>query len=107
MPKLKTLKPRLQVASGRLPTLAPARPDTVERVRGWRGVKDRNRVRERDCGLCQQCKRDGKTSVGAAVDHIIPLWKGGSDDDGNKELLCTPCHDAKTTREATERARGY
>jgi 5-methylcytosine-specific restriction endonuclease McrA len=45
-------------------------------------------------------------SVGTVVDHIVPLWKGGSDADSNKELLCqAPCHDAKTAREAAERAR--
>lgn len=104
--KLQTLKPRLQAAGSRLPTLAPARPDTVQRVRGWRGVQDRNRIRERDCGLCQACKRAGKVGVGAAVDHIVPLWKGGSDDDSNKEMLCTPCHDTKSAREAAERSRG-
>jgi len=103
--KLQTLKPRLQAAGNRLPTLTPVRPDTVERVRGWRGVKDRDRIRERDCGLCQECLRQGRTSVGVAVDHIVPLWKGGSDADGNKELLCDPCHDAKTAREAGERGR--
>ena len=106
MAKLQLLKPRLQAAASRLPTIAPARPDTVERVRGWRGVKDRQRIRERDCGLCQECKRQGKTTVGHPVDHIVPLWRGGRDDDGNKETLCVPCHDAKTAREAAQRARG-
>jgi 5-methylcytosine-specific restriction protein A len=106
MAKLQVLKSRLQPAASRLPTIAPARPDTVERVRGWRGVKDRQRIRERDCGLCQECKRQGKTTVGHPVDHIVPLWKGGSDDDSNKETLCEPCHDAKTAREAADRARG-
>jgi 5-methylcytosine-specific restriction protein A len=108
MPKLQTLKPRLQAAGSRLPTLAPVRPETVQRKRGWAGVQDRERIRRRDCGLCQECLRQGRTSVGTVVDHKIPLWKGGSDDDSNKELLCqTPCHDAKSAREAKERARGW
>jgi len=105
--KLQTLKPRLQAAASRLVTLAPARPDVIERKRGSAGVRDRQRIRARDCGLCQQCKRDGKTTIGHPVDHIVPLWKGGSDNDSNKETLCTTCHDAKTAREAVERARGY
>ena len=104
--KLQTLKPRLQAASGRLPVLAPARADVVERKRGSAGVRDRDRIRRRDCGLCQECKRNGRVAMGAAVDHIVPLWKGGSDDDANKELLCAPCHDVKSAREARERARG-
>ena len=104
--KLQTLKPRLQAASGRLPVLSPARPDVIERKRGSAGVRDRDRIRRRDCGLCQECKRNGRVAMGAAVDHIVPLWKGGSDDDVNKELLCTPCHDVKSAREARERAGG-
>jgi 5-methylcytosine-specific restriction protein A len=108
MAKLQTLKPRLQAAGQRLAPFNPPRPDTVPRVRGWKGMQDRERIRARDCGLCQECKRQGRVSVGTVVDHITPLWKGGSDDDANKELLCqTPCHDAKTAREARERGRGF
>lgn len=102
--KLQTLKPRLQTARGRLTVFAPARPDVVERKRGWAGVKDRERIRERDCGLCQECLRQGKTGLGVAVDHIKPLWDGGTDDDDNKELLCQPHHDAKSATEAAQRA---
>jgi 5-methylcytosine-specific restriction protein A len=105
--KLQTLKPRLQAAGNRLAALAPVRPDAVQRKRGWAGVKDRERIRARDCGLCRECKRQGRTTVGHPVDHIVPLWNGGSDDDSNKETLCMDCHDAKTAREAKERARGY
>ena len=83
-----------------------ARPEATERKRGWAGVQDRNRIRARDCGLCQECKRQGRVGIGVAVDHIMPLWKGGSDDDSNKQLICKPCHDAKSAREAAERARG-
>lgn len=104
--RLQTLKYRLQVATPRLTALAPARLGTVERKRGWAGVKDRERIRARDCGLCQECKRQGRTTPGHPVDHIVPLWDGGSDADSNKETLCVPCHDAKTAREARQRARG-
>jgi 5-methylcytosine-specific restriction protein A len=110
MPKLQTLKPRLQAAGNRLATLAPVRPDTVQRKRGYAGVKDRQRIRARDNGLCQQCRREGRITIGYPVDHIVPLWKGvergGTDADSNKETLCDPCHDAKSAREAAERARG-
>jgi 5-methylcytosine-specific restriction protein A len=102
--KLRTLKPRVQVASlSRLQSL-PA--STVERKRGSAGVRDRQRIKERDCGLCQRCRLDGKVTLGDVVDHKVPLWAGGSDDDANKWLLCNPCHDAKTASEAALRARG-
>lgn len=100
--KLQTLRPRIGTAKlSRIPSLTT---EANPRKRGSAGVKDRNRIRERDCGVCQECKRQGKTTRGAHVDHIRPLWNGGSDDDCNKELLCIPCHEAKSSREAKERA---
>lgn len=103
--KLQQLKTTLQPAVSRVTMLPIQRPDVVERKRGSAGVRDRERIRARDCGLCQACKRKGRTSIGGPVDHIVPLWDGGSDDDSNKEVLCVPCHDAKSAREAAVRAR--
>jgi len=105
MSRLTTLKSRLQTGTARLPTLTE-RPNVVERKRGYAGVLDRKRIRARDCGLCQECKRQGRTTIGHPVDHIIALADGGTDDDDNKETLCVPCHDAKSAREARHRARG-
>lgn len=99
--KLTTLKSSLQVAGSRLSTLGPVRPNTVERKRGSAGVRDRERIRARDCGLCQNCGYLGKD-----VDHDVPLWAGGQDDDENKRVLCGMCHDAKSKVEARQRAGG-
>jgi 5-methylcytosine-specific restriction protein A len=104
MPKLQTLKPRLKAAT--ITRIVSAPTATVERKRGSAGVRDRERIRQRDGGLCQACKANGQTSVGVAVDHKVPLWARGSDDDSNKWLLCQPCHDAKTAEEARQRAAG-
>lgn len=98
--KLTTLKPRLKAASlGKVAMLV--RPAVVERKRGSAGVIDRERIKRRDCGLCQVCQRRGYI-----VDHVKPLWAGGSDEDENKQLICKPCHDAKSEREAAMRAAG-
>ena len=86
--------------------MAPMHPNVAERKRGSAGVKDRNRIRARDFGLCVLCQEQGKVSPGREVDHKVPLWAGGSDKDDNKWLLCTACHEAKTAREAAERASG-
>jgi len=103
--KLTALKSRLQSAAPRVATLT-ARPGVVvERKRGYAGVLDRKRIRARDCGLCQQCKREGRTNIGYPVDHIVPLWDGGTDDDHNKETLCQHCHNIKSAREARQRAQ--
>jgi 5-methylcytosine-specific restriction protein A len=105
--KLQQLRTQLRPAASKVIMLPTQRPETVERTRGSAGVRDRDRIRARDCGLCQECKRNGRTTLGGPVDHIRPLWKGGSDDDINKEVLCVPCHDAKTAREAKQRAGAY
>lgn len=105
--KLQTLRPNVRQASSRVNMLPTQRPDMVERKRGSAGVRDRERIRARDCGLCQECKRQGRTTVGYPVDHIVALADGGSDSDDNKETLCQPCHDAKSALEAKARARGY
>lgn len=84
---------------------------------GW--DKKRKDILERDCYLCQECKRNGKlTAIGdrpysAFVDHIKPKaearaagWSDEQiDDDSNLQSLCKPCHTAKTDQEKN-RARG-
>jgi 5-methylcytosine-specific restriction protein A len=70
-------------------------------------VKDREAIKRRDNGLCAECIAIGRPGPGWLVDHIIPLWNGGSDDESNKQLLCQAHHDAKTALEAAQRHRGY
>jgi len=104
MARLRTLKSKLQgVPASRI---QPVPASTVARKRGTTGVNDRNAIKRRDCGLCQECRRQGMTTPGTVVDHISPLWAGGSDDASNKQLLCDPCHSEKTAREAGDRAAG-
>jgi len=47
------------------------------------------------CGLCQS-----KISVGKSwdIDHILPLALGGTNEPTNLQILCKPCHKAKTTQ---------
>jgi 5-methylcytosine-specific restriction protein A len=105
--KLQTLKSRVQMLGAGRVTVLVAQPNVVERKRGSAGVKDRNAIKARDHGLCQACKRKGLHGVlGDVVDHIEPLHLGGSNEMKNAELLCNPCHDEKTAREAGNRARG-
>ena len=102
MPRLQTLKTNLKRLEPRQAQAMPA----VERKRGRAGVVDRDRVRERDMGLCQECKRNGKSMSATIVDHIVPLHVGGSDDDSNKQLLCDTCHTKKSAQEARARSSG-
>lgn len=77
--------------------------------RGYGADWDRVRkvVVARDLGLCQKCKRQGRVAIGREVDHIVPKAKAAAlqwsqaktDDPDNLELLCTPCHEAKTAED--------
>jgi 5-methylcytosine-specific restriction protein A len=57
--------------------------------------------------LCCECEKEGRVTAADVVDHDTPLWKGGADDyETNGRSLCNPHHDAKTAKEAAERAAG-
>jgi len=84
-------------------------PTTSRHERGYGSewTKTRERIIQRDHGLCQACLRKGRLTPyrkgqGFAVDHIKPKAKGGTDADENLELLCGDCHADKTTIEAAE-----
>lgn len=82
-------------------------PSTSRHARGYGTAWDKQRIRilERDCGLCQVCLRKGRVTVGNQVDHIIPRAKGGSEDDDNLQTLCGPCHAEKTLLDEGKRPR--
>lgn len=63
----------------------------------------RNRVMRQNNHACRECKSKAGPF---AIDHWIPLWLGGGEDDGNLAPLCVePCHREKTKREAKARAK--
>lgn len=65
----------------------------------------RKRILSRDKGLCQVCMADGKLRPAKQVDHKVPKFEGGSEDDDNLQAICVDCHKAKTAVEA-QRGRG-
>ena len=71
----------------------------THRLRGNAGVAQRKRIRDRDKYVCQHCNIAVRTGE---IDHIIPLELGGTNDDNNLHLLCSPCHLKKTAKD-----RGY
>lgn len=46
--------------------------------------------------LCVRCEAKGELTLATQLDHRTPLFKGGADDDDNRQGLCTPCHALKT-----------
>lgn len=77
--------------------------------RGYGAAWDRlrKRIMERDCGLCQPCRKNGLATIATAVDHIISKAKAATmrwaqvriDAESNLQAICKPCHDAKTQEE--------
>jgi 5-methylcytosine-specific restriction protein A len=66
--------------------------------RPWR--RKREAVLARDAGLCQPSRRHGLLVPATTVDHIVPLARGGSDDDTNLQAISASVHAAKTAAEA-------
>ena len=49
--------------------------------------------------LCESCKATGKLREAECVDHVIPLARGGTNDETNLQSLCNRCHSVKTSTE--------
>ena len=59
----------------------------------WRLL--RMKTLHRDGFRCRHCGKAGKLEV----DHILPIWKGGTDREENLQTLCRADHLRKTRRE--------
>src|SRR5689334_6947250 len=105
-PRLKCLRPRLdQRTPNPLWRSDSARGSRHQRGYGWTWEQLRERVLERDCGLCQPCLKRSIVTLATQVDHITPKAEGGTDDQANLQAICEPCHETKTRAEM-QRARG-
>ena len=83
----------------------PGRESCHKRGYGREWERLREIVLQRDNRLCQPCLRKSRVTPAAAVDHILAKAKGGSDDLGNLEAICRPCHLDKTMREQGKRRK--
>lgn len=72
---------------------------TTERGYGYAWQKLRKQILQRDNYLCVKCGEDGRLAEANEVDHIKAKTHGGTDDWGNLQSLCTPCHRIKTSTE--------
>ena len=78
------------------------RPDAPKRRTG-RWLQARNaRIKLRDLYTCRAC---GMVTETLEIDHIVGMANGGSDDDGNLQALCVPCHERKTIMDNGGRPR--
>lgn len=93
--RVDVIKPRVLVS---LPSTDNPRYGQGRGGRPWRRL--RAKVLKRDGGLCQPCHRRNELTLAKEVDHIIPEFEGGSNDESNLQSICIACHKAKTQQEA-------
>jgi 5-methylcytosine-specific restriction protein A len=53
--------------------------------------------------LCAMCSKKDIIKPATEVDHIIPLFKSGTDDMDNLQALCSDCHKIKTLHDVTRK----
>jgi 5-methylcytosine-specific restriction enzyme A len=68
------------------------------RLRGRRAVAQRQRRLEAE-PLCRDCRAEGVVRSATVPDHIVPLCKGGTDDDENIRCLCDEHHRKRTAEQ--------
>lgn len=100
---LSTLKPRIKAINTHNVPMLEAKAGTTPRIRGRKWVKTRQRIAVEQQFTCQGCGCVWLPWCDQ-VDHDVPLEQGGSNDDGNLNLLCDECHKRKTADEAASRA---
>jgi hypothetical protein len=87
---------------------APTKVDTISIQKIPDVARDDNgKIKRSKSAVHIFLKEHGLTKIpkGYQVDHIIPLWKGGSDTPDNMQLLTLEEHHKKTAQEAHERAK--
>jgi len=55
--------------------------------------------------LCENCQAKGRVTAAEEVDHVVPLFRGGADDQTNYQSLCVECHKVKTAEDKGHRPR--
>jgi len=79
---------------------AKKKADAKERKRKRRrakiGRKKRERIYERDGWKCVRCGNADKLQL--TLDHIIPLARGGGDEDENLQTMCKHCNMLKGSK---------
>ncbi len=96
-------RPKTRQASQELAFFTPMPNAPARKRSGHQWQKIRLRIMARDYGLCQECKRQGRHVIGSEVDHILPIFKGGTDDEDNLQFLCRRCHEVKTAADTGRR----
>lgn len=71
---------------------------SVSRTRGRKLQRIRKQILDGQ-PLCVDCQAKGRVTEATEIDHIVPLYKGGTDTPDNRQPLCRPCHEDKTRQD--------
>jgi ATP adenylyltransferase len=71
-----------------------SRGDDPSTPNGWRAKRVKLLIQNPYCTLCGS-RPDRNSDVELDIDHIVPVSKGGSDDESNLQVLCAKCNRAK------------
>ncbi|MFM9926909.1 HNH endonuclease [Variovorax sp. H27-G14] len=104
------MSPRIPAAATRISMATSARMQKAPRIAATPRTRGRKWMTRRERWLmanplCIACHAEGRVMQAQEVDHRIPLWAGGQDDESNYQSLCIEHHKAKTARESKDRAR--
>ena len=91
----------MQTMPSRLPAISPTQ---TKRKRGKARTLRRNRLYLKD-PRCAKCRRPVLPDE-FHMDHIVALVNGGRDVESNCQVLCHPCHEAKTREDLALAGRG-
>ena len=69
---------------------------TIRRVLDY---KTKNLLKSLSNNTCAVC---GKVTDHTEIDHIKPLWDGGTDEIENLQVLCYKCHQKKSAEEYSQ-----
>jgi hypothetical protein len=89
----------LAVHDARLALYAARGVNMEHHLLRYHARKRRHQIILRDGYACRYC---GTTTRRLELDHIHPLSRGGSNDDDNLALACSPCNLAKGTKTVDE-----
>jgi hypothetical protein len=66
---------------------------TTQELVGKKALRERLWLAQN--GECAYCRQYFINPERLTIDHIIPKWMDGSNDEDNLQLICQACHDAK------------
>lgn len=72
--------------------------------RGYGAAWDRLRpaifARDNYICRCAECTASGRVKPATEIDHVVPKYRGGTDDPSNLQAINRDCHKRKTIAEA-------